>query len=111
MKFDRLFLIVALTTLLCARAVMTARADVITDWNDKVVTAGVKERPGALRTYPECGDSACGHVRCRQLDRSALHALSCTITRCSGTSREAAAASRCPLRHGPPLSGPVEGCR
>ena len=42
MKFDRLFLIVALTTLLCVCAVMTARADVIADWNDKVVTAGVK---------------------------------------------------------------------
>ena len=42
MKFDRLFLIVALTTLLCACAVMTARADMVTDWNDKVVTAGVK---------------------------------------------------------------------
>ena len=42
MKFDRLFLIVALMTLLCARAVMTARADVITDWNEKVVRAGVK---------------------------------------------------------------------
>ena len=42
MKFDRLFLIVALTTLLCACAVMTARADVITDWNEKAVRAGVK---------------------------------------------------------------------
>ena len=42
MKFDRLFLIVALTTLLCACAVMVARADMVTDWNDKVVTAGVK---------------------------------------------------------------------
>ena len=42
MKFDRLFLIVALTTLLCVCMLMTARADMVIDWNDKVVTAGVK---------------------------------------------------------------------
>jgi hypothetical protein len=42
MKINRLFLFVILTTLLCACMVMAARADVVTDWNEKVVTAGVK---------------------------------------------------------------------
>src|SRR6266516_1878966 len=42
MKFNRPFLFVTLTMLLFACMVMVARADVLTDWNEKVVTAGVK---------------------------------------------------------------------
>src|SRR4030095_5726551 len=41
MKFNRLFLFVILTTLLFA-GMITARADVVTDWNEKAVSAGVK---------------------------------------------------------------------
>ena len=93
MKFDRLFLIVALTTLLCACAVMTARADVITDWNDKVVTAGVK---ASQAPFVHTRSAAIVHVAMfdavNSIDRR-YTPYRVQLPAAPGTSREAAAAA------------------
>ena len=93
MKFDRLFLIVALTTLLCARAVMTARADVMTDWNDKVVTAGVK---ASQAPFVHTRSAAIVHVAMfdavNSIDRR-YAPYRVQLPAAPGTSREAAAAT------------------
>ena len=93
MKFDRLFLIVALTTLLCACAVMTARADMVTDWNDKVVTAGVK---ASQAPFVHTRSAAIVHVAMfdavNSIDRR-YTPYRAQSPAAAGTSREAAAAA------------------
>src|SRR4029434_8873247 len=92
MKFNRLFLFVILTTLLFA-GMITARADVVTDWNEKAVSAGVKvsEAP-----FVHTRSAAIVHVAMfdavNSIDRR-YAPYRTQLPAAPGTSREAAAAA------------------
>jgi hypothetical protein len=92
MKFNRLFLFVILTTLLFA-GMITARADVVTDWNEKAVSAGVKvsEAP-----FVHTRSAAIVHVAMFDAVNSIEQRYTpyrVQLSAAPGTSREAAAAA------------------
>jgi hypothetical protein len=93
MKINRLFLFVTLTTLLCACMVIAARADVVTDWNEKVVTAGGKV---SQAPFVHTRSAAIVHVAMfdsiNSIDRR-YTSYRVQLAAAPGTSREAAAAA------------------
>jgi hypothetical protein len=93
MRFNRLLLFVILTTLLCVCMVMTAHADVVTDWNDKVVTAGVK---ASQAPFVHTRSAAIVHVAMfdavNSIDRR-YTPYRVQLSAAPGTSRDAAAAA------------------
>ena len=93
MTFNKPFLFVTLTTLLCVCMVMTAHADVIIDWNDKVVTAGVKT---SQAPFVHTRSAAIVHVAMfdaiNSIDRR-YTPYRVQLSAAAGTSREAAAAA------------------
>jgi hypothetical protein len=93
MRFNRPFLFVTLTTLLCVCMVMAAHADVITDWNEKVVTAGVK---ASQAPFVHTRSAAIVHVAMfdavNSIERRYMP-YRVQLSAAPGTSREAAAAA------------------
>jgi PAP2 superfamily len=93
MRFNRPFLFVTLSTLLCVCMVMAAHADVITDWNEKVVTAGVK---ASQAPFVHTRSAAIVHVAMfdavNSIDRR-YTPYRVQVSTAAGASREAAAAA------------------